>query len=368
MKNENIYEKLCPFVEKAKQGDEEAFEYLYHSTYELTRRFVMNFCGSRSEAEDIIQDIYMDVYRYLPSLKDNMAFYAWLKQITYHSCVKETRVHKTSNIGDENIEFIKSIAEREHEPLEAVLEDEKNRLLYDCIRQLPEKQKAALILNALEQLKMSEVAEILDCSVNAVKNLLFHARKNLKKQIESLPKEDREALNIRGFGFFSVYPLLRSMIPASRKAEKGTVVLKKVIAGAATAAGIGAALFIFLRPEQLPAHSFEPMVLPPVHLETGQLKGIKIPVSEKPIKKKPPKAFVNKIKIENKTKRLAVYVDQNVDLTKAYAETASGKNIQVLEYRQDQRILYFSAKEKDFNLYLTDTAGNTKIIRFYKDK
>ena len=49
MERENTYEKLCPFVERAKNGDEQAFGYLYHSTYDMTRNFVSNFCKDQNE-------------------------------------------------------------------------------------------------------------------------------------------------------------------------------------------------------------------------------------------------------------------------------------------------------------------------------
>lgn len=44
MERDNIYEKLCPYVERAKGRDEQAFEYLYHHTHEMMRVFVSNFC------------------------------------------------------------------------------------------------------------------------------------------------------------------------------------------------------------------------------------------------------------------------------------------------------------------------------------
>ena len=76
MRDGNFYKNLCPYVKRAKQGDERAYEYLYRQTYDQARLFVLNFCGNATEAEDILQDVFIEIYRNLPALKDNMAFCA----------------------------------------------------------------------------------------------------------------------------------------------------------------------------------------------------------------------------------------------------------------------------------------------------
>ena len=104
MREEKFYEELSPYVERVKQGVQDTFVYLYQATYDMTKWFVLNFCKDKNEAEDIIQEIYLDVYRYLPDLKNNLAFCAW-------------------------------------------------------------------------QRKMREIAEVMDCDINAVKNLLYHGKR-----------------------------------------------------------------------------------------------------------------------------------------------------------------------------------------------
>ena len=82
MREEKFYEELSPYVELVKQGDQDTFEYLYQATYDMTKWFVLNFCKDKNEAEDIIQEIYLDVYRYLPDLKNNLAFCVWQRKIS----------------------------------------------------------------------------------------------------------------------------------------------------------------------------------------------------------------------------------------------------------------------------------------------
>lgn len=373
MRDENFYKNLCPYVERAKQGDERAFEYLYRQTYDQARLFVLNFCGNVTEAEDILQDVFMEIYRNLPALKDNMAFCAWQRQIAYRCCLRNAKKNsQTDVLGNEVVDFIQSMSSKEPEPQEYILEDEKTRILHTCIQELPDKQRAAIILSALEQLKMKEIAEIMDCNVNAVKNLLFHGRKNLKKQIESLPKADREALKIRGFGFFTLYPILRgSLYTAGSNAGKGAMILKKAALGAAIAVGAGTAGFVMLHEDPLPVADFGGFETPKMQMETKSLEGVKIPKKPKPKPKPKPKkitpASILQAKVEKKTGRLAIYVDGDVDYEKTYALGKSGKKVSGLTCDTSQEIFYVPPKTEDFKLYLVDKAGNQRIFEFNKE-
>ena len=371
MRDGNFYKNLCPYVKRAQQGDERAYEYLYRQTYDQARLFVLNFCGNATEAEDILQDVFIEIYRNLPALKDNMAFCAWQRQIAYRCCLRNAKKNSQTDIlGNEVVDFIQSMSSKEPEPQKFILEDEKTRILHECIKNLPEKQRAAIILSALEQLKMKEIAQIMDCNVNAVKNLLFHGRKNLKKQIESLPKADREALKIRGFGFFALYPILRgSLYTAGSNTGKGVVAMKKAALGAAIAVGAGTAGFVMLHEDPLPAVDFGGFETPQVQMETKNLEGIKIPQKPKP-KPEPKKitpASILQAKVEKKGGRLAIYVDGDVDYVKTYALGKSGKKVAGLTCDTSREIFYVPPKTEDFKLYLMDKAGDQRIFEFNRE-
>lgn len=370
MERENSYKKLCPYVEKAKRGDEQAFEYLYHYTHVITKGFVSNFCNNQSEVDDIIQEIYLEVYRFLPSLKDNMAFCAWQRSIAYHCCLKAVRKQKETSIGDEKVEHIKNLLENMKQPQDMILEDEKNSILHDCIRKLPEKQRAAIILNVLQQLKMKEAAEILDCNVNAVKNLLFHGRKNLKKQIEALPKEDRDALGLRSFGFFSLYPVLRSSLAGMEKAEIGKNYLlgKKVLVGVLTVAGASSAGIFLLNQKQLPFQNFASVKTPNLKLETESLKGIEIPKPEPLQKTIIHSVHLKVLKEDQKRNGMTAYVQGDVDYRNTYIESEDGKRIFMTGYDSEKQVIYFPAQKKSFILHLTDIDGKQRIYRLTRKK
>ncbi|MBS7008332.1 RNA polymerase sigma factor [Anaerostipes sp.] len=370
MERENTYEKMCPYVERAKNGDKQAFEYLYHSTYESTRNFVSNFCKDQNDVEDILQEVYLEVYHSLPILKNSMAFFAWQRRITYHCCLKSVRKQKPDIIGDEKIEFVKSLMEDSVQPQDVVLQNEKARILNECIRKLPEKQRAAMILNVIQQLKMREAAEILDCNVNAVKNLLYHGKKNLKKQIEALPKEDREALGLRSFGFFSLYPVLRSSMAEMGKAgsRKNILLAKKVMAGVLTACGAGAAGFLLLNRETLPSHSFQSVQTPNIMFETSDLKGIRIPKPEpKPVQKSTgPSVSLKHVGEDRVSGRIVIRAGGDIDYHNTYLQGENGKRVSAAGYDSEKKILYFPPQKNAFILHLVGTDGKQRLFRYRK--
>lgn len=365
---EKRYEELVPYVEQAKQGDGQAFAYLYEATVEPTRFFVYNFCKNRNKVEDLLQEIYLEVYRSLPSLKDSMAFCAWQRQITYHSCVKSIKEHEEAFIGDENVEFIKSLTDDSETPQDVVLENEKSELLHKCIQKLPEKQRAALLLYSFQQMKMKEIGEALGCKENAVKNLLFNARKNLKKQIEMLPAEDREVLNIRSFGLFTLYPILRESLAYSSKrgAKQGILALKKLVIGATAAVGAGTAGVLLFGGEELPEQSFSKMALEAPQWETKELSGIRIPKKEE--RKKPVYVPVNirDMKVSKSKEQIEIYVSGDVDYQSTFAETAEGKKLKPSKYDPKKQVFYFSIYVKDFAFHLKSKDGTEEIFDFRK--
>ncbi|MBS7007491.1 RNA polymerase sigma factor [Anaerostipes sp.] len=364
MREEKFYEELSPYVERAKHGDQDAFAHLYQSTYEMTKWFVLNFCKDRNEAEDILQEIYLDVYRYLPDLKNNLAFCAWQRKISYRCCIKFARQKKDVVVGDQAIESMEKISADENKPQEMILNEEKNQLLLQCITRLPEKQRAAIIMSGLWQMKMREIAEVMDCDINAVKNLLYHGRKNLKKEIQKLAKADREALGIRSFGFIILYPSIRNCVVSSSKQISRYAALAKKTAVTVLAACSGAAALALWQSDPVPAANFRSVVLPEVSLKTEELEGIEIPKEKK--RAAPVPVDYSSMNVNKKTKLLEVHVKGKIDYKNTYTKTDSGEIVYPLKYNASEGMLYFPARAENFVLHLMAEDGRSKMYRFYK--
>ena len=182
-------------VEQIRRGNELAFEVAFerHGTGILA--FCRHMLGSREEAEDAVQHTFAAAYRDLQrSGERTVALKAWLYTIARNRCVSVLRARREQP------------AELHDLPTEGLSEQVEKRaelreLLAD-VRDLPEDQRAALLLAEAAGLSHAEVAQVLGCEVASVKGIVFRARNSLieRREARHTPcSEIREQLaNLRG--------------------------------------------------------------------------------------------------------------------------------------------------------------------------
>jgi len=159
-------------VEQLRRGNELAFEVLFerHGTGILA--FCRHMLGSREEAEDAVQHTFAAAFRDLQRPGERaIALKAWLYTIARNRCVSILRARR------------EQAAELEELPTDGLSEQVERRaelreLLAD-VAELPEEQRAALLLSEAAGLTHAEVAEVLGCEVASVKGLVFRARSAL---------------------------------------------------------------------------------------------------------------------------------------------------------------------------------------------
>jgi RNA polymerase sigma-70 factor (ECF subfamily) len=168
-------------------GSEEAFAHLIRRNQNKVFSTIYRFVGNRAEAEDLVQEVFLRVYRTAGRYEPTARFGTWLYRIatniSLNAIRNRSRFHPVSLEvrQDDDDDFHREIADEDTAaPGDALDEDELSRVVMAAIDQLPDQQRTAIILNKYEGLSYDEVADILDCSVMAVKSLLSRARANLK--------------------------------------------------------------------------------------------------------------------------------------------------------------------------------------------
>jgi RNA polymerase sigma factor (sigma-70 family) len=182
-------------VEQIRRGNELAFEVAFERHGAGILAFCRHMLGSREEAEDAVQHTFAAAYRDLQrSGERSIALKAWLYTIARNRCVSVLRARR------------EQAAELHDVPTEGLSEQVEQRaelreLLAD-VRELPEDQRAALLLAEAAGLSHAEVAEVLGCEVASVKGIVFRARSSLieRRAARHTPcAEIREQLaNLRG--------------------------------------------------------------------------------------------------------------------------------------------------------------------------
>ncbi len=173
---------------RVKSGDIAAFEELVEIHQGPVIGTVGKMLGGYSDAEDIAQQVFVRVWKSAERYQPKAKFTTWLFTITRNLVFNEARRRKRKPTV--------SVEEREEEshrivedvqtvsPDQNVLQAELEASVNKAIRELPEKQRMAVVLRRYEEMPYEEIGSILSISVPAVKSLLFRARAQLKDSLD----------------------------------------------------------------------------------------------------------------------------------------------------------------------------------------
>ncbi|OGW38074.1 MAG: hypothetical protein A2Y97_00255 [Nitrospirae bacterium RBG_13_39_12] len=188
MENNDIDIEL---MKKIRNEDFSAFEELvtrhYHSVFNLANRFLYN----TADAEDITQEVFLRVFRASKSYTAKAKFSTWLYTITKNLCFNELRRRRSANIVSIEDEMIPEIPSTAESPASEIEKKEVRGRVLDAVKALPENLRIAVLLLKYHGLSYEEVAEILGCTVNAVKLRIHRAKDFLAKSIGYLSEETK---------------------------------------------------------------------------------------------------------------------------------------------------------------------------------
>ena len=162
-------------------GNEHAFETI-HDRYRQ-RLFVyarQMLGGSRQDAEDALQDVFMRAYGGLRANGRPVSLKAWLYRVAHNRCVDQIRRPRPVPV-----EVVENPRGSLHDPIEMAERREDLRRLVADVQRLPSQQRSVLLMREIDGLAYSELAEAHDVTVPAVKSLLVRARMGLVEAREA---------------------------------------------------------------------------------------------------------------------------------------------------------------------------------------
>lgn len=157
----------------------EEFISLVSVEQEPLRRFLLALCGDKAEADDIVQDAMVNAYVASGSFRGKSSFGTWLFRIAYNCYIDRLRSRKllTASLDSPQAQ---SIAGQEASDSSFRYEE-----LWRAIHQLPEKERAALLLFYMEDRPVKEIAAILDIPAGSVRAYLTRGRYHIKSYYET---------------------------------------------------------------------------------------------------------------------------------------------------------------------------------------
>jgi RNA polymerase sigma-70 factor, ECF subfamily len=172
------------------RGDEAAFQRLFEKHAAAVVGFATQFVGARARAEELVQDVFLQIYRTRARYMPRARFTTWLYRMVTNACLSEVRradYHGRIQSIDQPPAHGDDPAPAFEVPTRSTEEVLLGREALDTMRRalddLPPQQKAALLLARLEGMSYDDVAESLSCSVSAVKSLIHRATVTLREHM-----------------------------------------------------------------------------------------------------------------------------------------------------------------------------------------
>jgi len=181
-------------VEKAKTGDYQAFEALVNRYEGKVYRLAMRMLRNQEDAEDALQEAFLQVYRGLKGFEGRSTFSTWLFRLATNVCLMKIRHRGTEPAQLLPLEeYLPRHEEGGHpqiqdwpdKPEEVLLNKESRLKMFEALERLPAEYRAVFILRDVEGLSNVEAGEALGISVAAVKSRLHRARLTLRGMLSS---------------------------------------------------------------------------------------------------------------------------------------------------------------------------------------
>lgn len=183
-------------IERSLSGDSQAFGELVRRYQDRLYSAVVHIVRCRVEAEDVVQEAFVQAFVKLQTFKFNSQFYTWLYRIAVNVSISHRRRRRVElsveqnrdATGEEPVDVLASPSD----PLEQA---ERKQKLERAMGLLTEEHRAIIVLRHMEEFSYEEIANILEISVGTVRSRLHRARAQLLTHLRKLMPD--EALELR---------------------------------------------------------------------------------------------------------------------------------------------------------------------------
>jgi RNA polymerase sigma-70 factor (ECF subfamily) len=179
-------------IEQVKNGDHEAFETIFSIYANKVYNQALKLLGNSSDAEDVVQEVFLLVYRKSKTFQGKSKFSTWLYRLAMNAAITKLRLRKDECVSIDD--FLPKFSDDGHHAVRPVVDwsqevdklasnMEISRVISQAIEQLQPLDKAVLVLSDLEEMSNREIGEILGLSILAVKARLHRARLFLRGKL-----------------------------------------------------------------------------------------------------------------------------------------------------------------------------------------
>lgn len=169
-------------IRKCIKGDRSAFQELYNQHSRWMYTVCLRYHKNQEDAEDVLQESFIQIYKNLSSFKFEGNFKGWLRRVTVNCALEKFRKNKIDFVSIEEL----FTAEFDHTLDTSLLDEINAEELIHYIDQLSPGRKQVFLAYAVDGFKHHEIAELLGITVGTSKSQLFDARKELIEAIKNI--------------------------------------------------------------------------------------------------------------------------------------------------------------------------------------
>jgi RNA polymerase sigma-70 factor (ECF subfamily) len=169
-------------ITRAALGDKQAFSELFNQYRIMVYRIVYRFLGVSEDADDAVQQIFIELYKSLPGYMGNSKFTTWLYRIAVNVSIQYIRKRKRgSDFERLDPEFHVDTTQNSSSSVE---QKELQKQIAAALDGVHERKRTVLVLHDMEGLTMEEISGITGLPLGTVKSRLFHAREELRNKLK----------------------------------------------------------------------------------------------------------------------------------------------------------------------------------------
>ena len=173
---------------RVRQGDSECFAVLLRKHRAPVVHFLYRMVQNQSVAEELAQEVFLQVYRSRDAYQPTAKFTTWLFRIATRTALnwlrdaKSERAQESLDAAGEDARA-RQVADGLPSAEQSMLREARMEEVRRAVVALPAKQRAAILMHKYEEMDYAQIAEVLSCSESAVKSLLFRAYETLRGRL-----------------------------------------------------------------------------------------------------------------------------------------------------------------------------------------
>ena len=200
-----MQESEIALVKRMQDGDETAFDDLYHIYYDRATAIAYRYTNDHADAQDVVQDTFLQVHKSIHTLQNPQHFYSWLCRIIHSKCVNLFYRNRNENAVDPSkLETVRSYEEKRRYmlPKEENNYVSEQEVLQKILLKMDDKYREVIVLAYFRQMKLEEIAKELELPLGTVKTRCRRAKEELKVRIAKFEQVEHRRISFNADALF----------------------------------------------------------------------------------------------------------------------------------------------------------------------